>query len=341
MKGSNKTVRGIYKITNIKSNKVYIGETMDIRRRWKEHIDNLDNNIHHSYKLQQDWNKYGADCFEFKILSVLDESVTNYIDKYILMIYEEKYISKYNSIATGYNVEHTIEKVLNGDKTIFNRKKDEAMLKQYIDKIDNDMIIDYGGLIYVIDIFTLKDLEKELKMDNKKLRKLMLQERIIYKDDKKYILADDYKNNTDIFLDDNSSIGKMKLNLEGYKLLYDKLKDKEILKKKANNNPSGIKHAYMEKQKNDISFKDFLYGYKLNVKYNDIFSFLRTEGIFEYVARQDNKRENRPTEKYNKWFSLKETKINTGLTYNKIYINEIGVKEIYKLLHDNKYISDK
>jgi group I intron endonuclease len=52
-------MRGIYKITNIINSKVYIGESLDIIRRWEEHKVALNNNEHHSYKLQADWNKHG------------------------------------------------------------------------------------------------------------------------------------------------------------------------------------------------------------------------------------------------------------------------------------------
>jgi len=45
---------GIYKITNTKNNKVYIGESNNIYKRWKEHIDDLNNNKHHSKKLQEE-----------------------------------------------------------------------------------------------------------------------------------------------------------------------------------------------------------------------------------------------------------------------------------------------
>lgn len=66
-------MRGIYKITSKINNKVYIGESLDIRRRWEDHIEDLNKNEHHSYKLQEDWNEYGKDNFEFYQISVLDD----------------------------------------------------------------------------------------------------------------------------------------------------------------------------------------------------------------------------------------------------------------------------
>jgi len=39
---------GVYKITNIINGKVYVGESMDIDKRWDEHKLDLDNGVHHS-----------------------------------------------------------------------------------------------------------------------------------------------------------------------------------------------------------------------------------------------------------------------------------------------------
>ena len=48
-------MRGIYKITNKINNKVYIGESLNILRRWDEHIDDL--NTHYEYYGDTDTKK--------------------------------------------------------------------------------------------------------------------------------------------------------------------------------------------------------------------------------------------------------------------------------------------
>lgn len=63
---------GIYKITNIKNNKVYIGSTDNMERRILQHKNELNNNKHHSYKLQMDWNKYGENNFTFDLLEEIN-----------------------------------------------------------------------------------------------------------------------------------------------------------------------------------------------------------------------------------------------------------------------------
>lgn len=68
---------GIYCIRHIQSNNIYIGSAKDFWTRWRYHFWELNNNKHHSKHLQNAWNKYGADAFEFKILEtcLLDELI--------------------------------------------------------------------------------------------------------------------------------------------------------------------------------------------------------------------------------------------------------------------------
>ena len=59
---------GIYKITNLINKKYYIGSSLDIKRRWKEHRRNLIKNKHNNIHLQKSWNKYGENSFLFEII---------------------------------------------------------------------------------------------------------------------------------------------------------------------------------------------------------------------------------------------------------------------------------
>lgn len=87
---------GVYEILNSKNKKVYIGSSKDIERRIKDHKYKLKNGIHHNYKLQNDWNKYGEDVFSWSVLKECDLSD--------LFKYEKEYIDNKDSIKNGYNI---------------------------------------------------------------------------------------------------------------------------------------------------------------------------------------------------------------------------------------------
>lgn len=89
-------VCGIYKITNQKTGECYIGQAVDVRKRWYDHakamigIDTPQNNL--LYTAAQ---KYGLDDFTFELLL---ECKPNELD-----IKEKYFIELYNSNTFGYN----------------------------------------------------------------------------------------------------------------------------------------------------------------------------------------------------------------------------------------------
>nr|WP_244966028.1 GIY-YIG nuclease family protein [Pseudomonas zeshuii] len=63
---------GIYKIVNSLTGKEYIGSAKCFRLRWNSHRAKLRKGNHHCSPLQNAWNKYGADAFEFEIIRFCD-----------------------------------------------------------------------------------------------------------------------------------------------------------------------------------------------------------------------------------------------------------------------------
>lgn len=63
---------GIYSIKNIKNGNQYIGSSANIEERWKRHISRLNKCEHHSRHLQNAWQYYGAESFDFSILLICD-----------------------------------------------------------------------------------------------------------------------------------------------------------------------------------------------------------------------------------------------------------------------------
>lgn len=89
-----KKIIGIYSITNLYNNKIYIGQSNDIKRRWRNHKNDLNKNKHQNMYLQNSWNKHGENAFDFKIielceLSLLDSKEMYYINK--LKTFNKKY----------------------------------------------------------------------------------------------------------------------------------------------------------------------------------------------------------------------------------------------------------
>jgi len=102
----------VYTIKNILDGKMYIGSSIDIERRKRQHLNSLLKNEHHSIHLQRAWNKYGKDNFVFEIL---DSNVT----KENLREKEKEWILRCKTLDVefGYNIsESTVCCSLSGEK---------------------------------------------------------------------------------------------------------------------------------------------------------------------------------------------------------------------------------
>jgi group I intron endonuclease len=63
---------GVYKISNIKDGRYYIGHSQNIEKRFKTHKYNLKRGKHINMFLQNSYNKYGLDSFTFEIIHKFD-----------------------------------------------------------------------------------------------------------------------------------------------------------------------------------------------------------------------------------------------------------------------------
>lgn len=88
---------GIYKITNLVNGHAYIGQSLNIEERWKDHkiaaYNKNDNG--YMYPLYQAIRKYGLEQFSFKILEECNYKLLNEKEMY--------YIQLYNTYHQGYN----------------------------------------------------------------------------------------------------------------------------------------------------------------------------------------------------------------------------------------------
>lgn len=60
---------GVYLITNVANQKVYVGSAaFSLTKRIRWHRERLSKGLHNNVHLQRAWEKYGAICFDFTIL---------------------------------------------------------------------------------------------------------------------------------------------------------------------------------------------------------------------------------------------------------------------------------
>ncbi len=57
---------GVYTIRHRESGNLYVGSSKNVRRRLSAHMGHLRKGAHHASHLQNAWNKYGHDAFDFK-----------------------------------------------------------------------------------------------------------------------------------------------------------------------------------------------------------------------------------------------------------------------------------
>lgn len=95
---------GIYKITNMVNGKVYIGQSVNIEKRWQTHATKYNNPKNKEYNkvLYCAMRKHGFENFEFEILMECEEELLDLMEIY--------YIEKYNSYihaenSNGYNID--------------------------------------------------------------------------------------------------------------------------------------------------------------------------------------------------------------------------------------------
>lgn len=82
---------GIYKITNLINNGIYVGQTKErFQRRFWLHRWELRNGTHNNPHLQKSWNKYEEDNFSFSVVEICEENDIDEKEKYWISYYRDK-----------------------------------------------------------------------------------------------------------------------------------------------------------------------------------------------------------------------------------------------------------
>lgn len=87
----NKTVCGVYKITNISNGLCYIGQAKDMDKRWKEHVKcglGIDTPV--GNKLYQAMKETGPENFTFELLEACSAEQLNEKEKFYIDLYQSK-----------------------------------------------------------------------------------------------------------------------------------------------------------------------------------------------------------------------------------------------------------
>ncbi len=146
---------GVYRIKNIKTQRVYIGSTIDIFKRWPSHRSQLANNTHDNSKLQNSYNKWGKDVFRYKLIKKLP----NTISVEILLLWEQKFIDKYQSAirGKGYNICPVAGSCLG-------RKRKKSSIKKMVETMQkNPRHLTAQQKLHLSNIFKGKKISKETK----------------------------------------------------------------------------------------------------------------------------------------------------------------------------------
>ena len=129
--------KGIYKIYNTKSKKSYIGSTeVSFRKRAKEHRWALRGNYHKNNHLQNSYNKYGEEVFDFEVIEYLSkkEDILDCEQKYLD---DTKWSDLYNINRQATKVEITKKLREYRSKYMTELWEDEEFREKMIEKNQN------------------------------------------------------------------------------------------------------------------------------------------------------------------------------------------------------------
>ncbi|MDD2793061.1 MAG: GIY-YIG nuclease family protein [Sediminibacterium sp.] len=96
---------GVFRIINTMNNKVLIEGSVNLDSIIKRHQFELKSGAHKNEALQKDWNEFGADHFQFEILSEIQQDDNNQTDyRKEAKKLESMFIEEYQPFGTrGYH----------------------------------------------------------------------------------------------------------------------------------------------------------------------------------------------------------------------------------------------
>jgi len=174
---------GIYKITNNINGKFYIGSSNNIENRWTLHRNKLRGNCHINPKLQNAWNFYGEDKFDFTVIEETEIPKLFEREQYYLDTFKP-YMRDigYNIAPTaqgGDNITHNpnreafIQKMstisMGENNPMFGRKHTKDTINKQKDKAKGRFSLEWFISKYGKDVGTNKYDERRIFLKNRKI----------------------------------------------------------------------------------------------------------------------------------------------------------------------------
>lgn len=131
---------GIYKIINIQNNYTYIGSSKNVRLRIYKHFWELKNNRHSNEHLQNAYNKYGKDSFDWELVCSCDLDKQYETEQYYIDTLHPEYNIKPTADGTQFFSEETKQKM--------SKKMKQMYEEGYV------FGVKYNFPVYVYDIVT-------------------------------------------------------------------------------------------------------------------------------------------------------------------------------------------
>ncbi|MFH1051540.1 MAG: GIY-YIG nuclease family protein [bacterium] len=92
--------KGIFTLKNTKNGKVFLGSSLNLKNKELTLKMSLNNGNHFNFALQEDWNKYGEDAFDYEVLETLElKEDTTYDYNEDLEILEMLWVDKFRPLS--------------------------------------------------------------------------------------------------------------------------------------------------------------------------------------------------------------------------------------------------